>query len=115
MPRFALLDHDHPTRHWDLMLERDGVLWTWRLAEPLPVGANVPAERIGDHRLLYLDYEGLVSGNRGTVVRVDGGPLVWIETETGRIVVEVDGTAYRGRLEGTLQADGTWRWVYRPG
>lgn len=115
MPRFALLDHDHPARHWDLLLERDGVLWTWRLATPLRDGEDVPGERIGDHRLAYLDYEGPVSGNRGTVVRVDGGDLVWLVAEVGHVVVAVSGTVYRGRLEGTRQADGSWRWVYSAG
>ena len=28
MPRFVILEHDYPQRHWDLMLEGDGVLAT---------------------------------------------------------------------------------------
>jgi len=73
MPRYSILEHDWPERHWDLFLECDGVLKAWRLlAEPGP-GRTVPAERAPDHRLLYLDYEGEVSGGRGRVRRWDGG------------------------------------------
>jgi len=88
--RFAILTHDHPFFHWDLLLEAGETAWTWRLserretrderrepaelsrAEHLPSGPLL-IERIADHRLLYLDYEGPVSGNRGHVARVDWG------------------------------------------
>lgn len=70
--RFAILEHDHPTLHWDFMLEADGVLLTWRLAAPPSLG-DTPAEAIANHRLAYLTYEGPVSGNRGHVKRWDAG------------------------------------------
>lgn len=67
--RFAALKHDYPELHFDFLLEAAESAATWRLsARPTP-GTGVSAERIADHRLLYLDYEGPVSGNRGTVVR----------------------------------------------
>lgn len=73
MPRFAILEHDWPTRHWDLLLEQGSALKSWRLlTEPQP-GHTCPAEPNADHRLLYLDYEGEVSGNRGRVQRWDHG------------------------------------------
>lgn len=110
--RFALLAHDHPFPHYDLMLERAGVLWTWRL-RALPAATFV-AERSGDHRLLYLDYEGPVSGDRGSVTRCDGGSLTWLEAEGERIEVEVHGALYRGRLTGTRQPDGSWAFAFTP-
>jgi hypothetical protein len=73
MPRYVILTHDHPFLHWDLMLEDGGVLRTWRLLEEPAVGRTVPAEKLPDHRLAYLDYEGPVSGDRGNVVRWDYG------------------------------------------
>lgn len=76
MPKFVILTHDHPHLHWDLMLEMDGGLWTWRLElEPdrFNCEAGINAIRLPDHRLQYLDYEGPVSGNRGTVTRWDQG------------------------------------------
>lgn len=73
MPRFVLLEHDHPVLHWDLMLECGDTLRTWRLDRVPTVTATIPADPLPDHRLAYLDYEGPVSGARGTVKRVDAG------------------------------------------
>jgi hypothetical protein len=75
MPRFVILEHDHPALHWDLMLEAGDVLQTWRLAAPPAESQAVPAEALGDHRRMYLDFEGPVSGNRGKVRRWDAGPF----------------------------------------
>jgi DNA polymerase ligase (LigD)-like protein len=73
VPRFVVLEHDWPVVHWDLLLECGPVLKAWRLlAEPGP-GRAVPAEPNFDHRLLYLDYEGPLSGDRGRVRRWDAG------------------------------------------
>ena len=77
MPRFVVLRHELPPdsprgSHYDLMLEAGGVLQTWA-CEKLPrLGQTVAAERLPDHRLAYLDYEGPVSG-RGDVTRVLSG------------------------------------------
>ena len=73
MPRFAILCHDWPTPHWDLLLEDGESLRAWRLhAEPHP-GSAGRAEPNADHRKLYLDYEGTVAGHRGTVTRWAAG------------------------------------------
>jgi len=69
--RFVIQFHDAPDGpHYDLMLEHEGALATWRLEE-LPGGAGgagaMPAEKLPDHRLAYLSYEGPVSGGRGSV------------------------------------------------
>jgi hypothetical protein len=64
--------YGRPT-HWDFMLESGGVLRTWALAEPPVVGRVIEAEQLPDHRLAYLDYEGEVSGGRGSVTRWDYG------------------------------------------
>src|SRR5437899_1298127 len=98
MPRFVLLEHDHPSRHWDLMLEVGDVLWTWRL-DAIPRAATpCAALRIADHRRIYLDYEGPVGGGRGTVTRVAGGDFAWVEESPGRVVVEMRGANLSGRL-----------------
>ncbi len=73
MPRFVILEHDHPALHWDLMLEAGDVLRTWRLAAPPMNSHAIEATALGDHRHMYLDYEGPVSGNRGSVRRWDAG------------------------------------------
>lgn len=73
--RFVILYHDSPRGdHWDLMFENEESLTTWALPPQTPGEAFVcPAEPLPDHRLAYLEYEGPVSGNRGSVRQVDAG------------------------------------------
>src|SRR5947208_419106 len=73
MPRYVILEHDYPTLHWDFLLEAGAVLRAWRLAAPPQPDRAVPAEPSFDHRLVYLEYEGPVSGDRGCVRRWDSG------------------------------------------
>jgi hypothetical protein len=96
MPRFVILEHDHPFLHWDLMLETGDVLRAWRLLEQPAVGRTIQAEALGDHRLLYLDYEGPVSGNRGSVHRWDAGTFTWELDTPERVTVWLAGNRCRG-------------------
>jgi len=73
MPRFVILEHDWPRRHWDLLLEDGPVLRAWRLLAEPNAGFVVPAETNADHRLVYLDYEGPVSGDRGQGKGISAG------------------------------------------
>jgi DNA polymerase ligase (LigD)-like protein len=91
MARFAILEHDWPSRHWDFFLEAGSVARAWRLLEEPRLATAVPAEPNGDHRLLYLDYEGPVSGGRGSVTRWDVGMFDWIADEPARVVIELHG------------------------
>ncbi len=96
MPRFVILEHDHPFLHWDFMLESGDVLRTWRLhAQPNP-GVAFVAEPLGDHRKAYLHYEGPVSGNRGRVIRWDAGTFQWEADTPERIVIRLNGTRCSG-------------------
>jgi hypothetical protein len=110
VPRYVILEHDHPERHWDFMLESGDVLRTWRLAAPPRPGAAVPAEPIFDHRRVYLDYEGPVSGNRGTVTRWDAGTFSWEEAGEG-VAVRLEGARLRGRASVGPDGAGGWRLV----
>ncbi|GIW82916.1 MAG: hypothetical protein KatS3mg105_4723 [Gemmatales bacterium] len=114
MPRFAILEHDHPHRHWDLMLEAKGMLRTWRLEAPPEERRPFVAEPIADHRLVYLEYEGPVSGNRGTVSRWDGGAMEWLVDEPTRLVVRVSGARIGGIVELQRRPDDRWEGVWRP-
>ncbi len=109
MPRFAVLQHDHPTLHWDFLLEHQGALLTWRLSAPPEDGAIVDAEQSFDHRLFYLDHEGPVSGGRGSVTRWDGGTFDWETHEPNRIVVSLAGSRLRGTFRLERAEGGAWR------
>jgi hypothetical protein len=112
MPRFVILDHDHPEPHFDLMIESAGRLRTWRLLGDPQSQHPIPAEPIGDHRMEYLEYEGPLGGDRGRVVRWDSGSGEVIEKSVVWIVVELHGSRCRGRGE-LRQSNGgwTWRWT----
>lgn len=75
--RFVILKHTvNELTHFDLMLAIAGQeqLRTYQLARwRLDVGEACAAPRIGDHRRAYLEYEGEVSGGRGSVKRVQAG------------------------------------------
>ncbi len=99
MRRFVILEHSWNGVHWDLMLEEKDALRTWALESPLAEGRCVPARSLADHRRVYLDYEGPVSGNRGSVRRVESGTykaLCWSED---RVVVRLQASALKGELE----------------
>src|SRR5262245_15334479 len=98
MPRFAILDHDYPIPHWDLCLEAGDVLRSWRLLAPLQPGITVLAEPTGAHRLFYLDYEGPVSGNRGTVVGVDCGTFATQVDDPEFVSLRLAGQRFVGRI-----------------
>lgn len=78
------------------MLEHEGVLRTWRLAQPPDTPGHIAAEALPDHRLAYLDYEGPVSGDRGTVERWDAGTYKTLEWTSNRVVVDLAGKKLAG-------------------
>ena len=110
MPRFAILEHDWPTRHWDFLLEAGNVLRAWRLLEEPELGKTISAEANFDHRLIYLDYVGPLSGHRGSVTRWDAGTFEWIENDANRVVVELSGTKLAGEVE--LEKQAGWRFLF---
>jgi hypothetical protein len=111
MPRFVILEHDHPFLHWDFMLEVDGLLKTWRLPAP-PADGPRTATAIGDHRLAYLDYQGPVSGARGTVTRWDAGTYERLPADDAGWIVELQGTRWRGTATLTPGDQGEWQVLF---
>jgi DNA polymerase Ligase (LigD) len=103
MPRYVILLHEIPPQraratHWDLMLEWDGVLRTWALPREPMTGLDCEAEQLPDHRTEYLDYEGPLSDDRGSVVRWDEGHY-HLERESGNeLTVLLKGRRLEGRM-----------------
>jgi hypothetical protein len=123
MPRFVLLYHECPpgyvrASHWDFMLERGEVLRTWavpRLPQSwravwertaasathcpaIAEGDAVVADQLGDHRLAYLHEEGVLSGDRGEVRRIDAGTYEGDVTGAGTVEVTLQGELICGRV-----------------
>lgn len=100
--RMVLLLHTlgDGSSHFDWMLQcASGMLVTWRVAERPDVVLRLRGERLKDHRAVYLDHEGEVSGGRGVVRRVAAGECEWIE----------EGVRFRGRFAGQGWVE--WRTV----
>lgn len=113
MPRFVLLHHVVPPgyrrgTHYDLMLEHEGRLLTWALAELPQANLSVAATQLPDHRLDYLDYEGPVSSDRGEVRRVDEGTFDWIGQDDLRIRVLLRGHSGTAPLELRRETGDQW-------
>ena len=120
MSRFVILRHEMPPghdrgTHFDLLLEVEGVLRTWSLPE-LPLAAKeIQAEALPDHRLAYLDYEGPVSGNRGTVNRVEEGEYEVLAESAGLLQVRLAGKLLQGNLRLRQADSAAWMASFRPG
>jgi bifunctional non-homologous end joining protein LigD len=59
MPRFVVQEHYARSHHFDLRLERDGVLVSWAVPKGMPTDPkkNRLAMRVEDHALSHRDFE----------------------------------------------------------
>jgi hypothetical protein len=72
---YVILRHEGVAEpHFDLMIQTapGSPLSTWRLAA-WPPPARAAAQKLPDHRVAYLTFEGEISGGRGRVRRVEQG------------------------------------------
>jgi hypothetical protein len=143
MPRFVLLYHECPAgyirpSHWDLMFECGAVLRTWALRELPRDWASivaltkefaaecrdnaaidqVNADRLADHRLDYLSYEGAVRGGRGSVTRVEQGTYAILNETADQWQVYVNGRLICGAITlmarpAILKDAGDWRLIFQ--
>lgn len=124
MRRFVLLRHECPSTykpsHWDFMLESDDVLQTWELRE-LPLGwatdgkeycqeeQSFTAIRLADHRLAYLDYEGPLTNDRGSVTRVDRGTFDLLKNSNDHLIIAIHGETIHDLVELVLCGGDSWQ------
>jgi hypothetical protein len=120
MSRFVVLYHEMPpsnerASHYDVMLEHDGILRTWAVALPPHSGSTQRADALPDHRLAYLDYEGPISGERGSVRRWDSGEFRWLIDSPQRLEAELRGTHLLGTLFFAFApAEKAWELTFTP-
>ncbi|HSD79962.1 MAG TPA: DNA ligase D [Solirubrobacteraceae bacterium] len=100
--RFVVQEH-HATRlHWDLRLERDGVLVSWAVPNGLPTEPrdNRLAVHTEDHPLEYLEFHGEIprgSYGAGTMTIWDRGTYEELKWEPRKVEVLLHGERVHGR------------------
>jgi hypothetical protein len=113
MSRFAVLRHDSPRGlHFDFLLEMGDALKTWALPQLPEPGAEMTGEVLPDHRLVYLDYQGPVSGGRGSVTRLDRGDYRIRRRSDSELVLELAGEELRGRVVLSRSSEEPQRWRF---
>ena len=116
---FVLLEHHTRSDavHWDFLIEVPDVelLATWRLAEdPTQQAGEIAAERIADHRPAFLDYEGPLSADRGSVRRVDRGTATVQRRGDLGLLAELHGELLTGWYEISTADQVIFRRAQRP-
>jgi len=98
------LVHEHSSRrlHWDLRLEKDGLLKSWAVPKEPPAveGVKRLAVRVEDHPLGYGTFEGEIpAGNygAGTVKIWDRGKYEPVELKDDKWVFILEGERLKGR------------------
>ncbi len=92
--------------------KRATALKTWALPQEPEPGLEINCEALADHRPLYLDYEGPISGGRGTVMHWDRGTYLVEIWSNDEIVVALAGSRMTGRVELQRKAK-QWRFQWR--
>ena len=100
--RFVIQEHSARRLHWDLRLERDGVLASWALPRGLPLEPkqNYIAPHTEDHPLEYLDFAGEIpagSYGAGTMTIWDRGTYETLKWEPRKVEVDLHGERVHGR------------------
>jgi hypothetical protein len=113
MPRFVVLEHDSPRGlHWDFLLETEPALTTWALATRPDSPGPIAAESLADHRIEYLEYEGPVSGDRGSVTRWDAGTYQYVRQSDRELVLSLEGARLQGEALLKRLEDETRQWTF---
>ncbi|TQK19889.1 ATP-dependent DNA ligase LigD ligase module /ATP-dependent DNA ligase LigD phosphoesterase module /ATP-dependent DNA ligase LigD polymerase module [Microbacterium sp. SLBN-154] len=89
LPRFVIQEHHASRLHWDLRLERDGVLVSWAVPRGIPhsTARNTLAVMTEDHPMEYATFEGTIPAGQygaGTMTIWDSGhyePEKWRDDE----------------------------------
>jgi len=112
--RYVILRHEGIAEpHFDLMFETlpGSALATWR-SPCWPIEGPTPLHRLMDHRRIYLDFEGELSGHRGRVARVAAGECEVEVGEDAVWIIQLRTGAALGTL--TLQWRAGDSWEGRP-
>ena len=115
--RFVIQKHAsgirHKRIHWDFMLESGDTLQTYRLDKAPEEIVHRPAnaEKIFDHPLRFLTYEGPVNKGTGNVHIAEAGTYQILHQEDSRIELYLSGRILKGKFIMTHIKDDDWRFT----
>jgi hypothetical protein len=69
---------------------------------------SISAEALPDHRRMYLDYEGPISGNRGEVSQWDHGDYEMLSQSPTEITLQLQGQQLNGEATLTQKDGNQW-------
>jgi bifunctional non-homologous end joining protein LigD len=100
--RFVVHEHHATSLHWDLRLERDGVLASWAVPKGVPPDprTNHLAVRTEDHPIEYLSFHGEIPGGNygaGQMTIWDTGTYEPLKWEGREVVATFHGKRMSGR------------------
>jgi bifunctional non-homologous end joining protein LigD len=99
--RFVVQEHDATRLHWDLRLERDGVLVSWAIPNGIPMTPkeNRLAVHVEDHPLDYIDFEGVIPEGygAGTVKLWDTGTYEVEKWKPKEVIATFHGKRLKGK------------------
>lgn len=114
MPRFVIQEHYARSHHFDLRLERDGVLVSWAVPKGIPIDPkqNRLAVHVDDHALSHLHYEDdtPVEGIPGAVRKStwDSGDYACHEFGDEMVIVTFRGEKVAGKYAIFRTGDKNW-------
>jgi bifunctional non-homologous end joining protein LigD len=102
LPRFVVQEHHARSLHWDLRLEREGVLVSWAIPKGIPSDPkrNHLAVHVEDHPLDYIDFSGEIPEGQygaGTVEIWDSGTYEIHKFRPDEVIVSFHGERLRGK------------------
>ena len=112
-PRFVVQEHRARALHWDLRLERDGVLASWAVPKGIPADPkrNHLAVHTEDHPIEYLTFTGDIPTGQygaGTMRIWDTGTYECHKFEPDEVQVTFHGEKARGRYVLFRTRDDDW-------
>src|SRR5438309_11956863 len=113
-PRFVVQEHHARRLHWDVRLERDGVLVSWAVPKGVPddPGVNHLAVHTEDHPLEYGSFEGEIPRGQygaGSMTIWDSGRYETLKWTNREVKIRLHGQRVTGGY--TLFQTGGKQWM----
>lgn len=97
---YVIQEHNASHLHWDLRLEKDGVLKSWAIPKspPTKTGIKRLAIQVEDHPLGYAKFHGEIKSGygKGTVKIYDAGIYELISKDEKKIEINIQGKKLKG-------------------